>query len=151
MVWRGECWTASISEYPRDAVESSLSDILERCVHPKYSLSSKAARGILRRAEKRGKELPKELERALQKVAGDGGAKELSRYPHEIGETGGQRSLSAPKVIRTVGDYDNPIIKVDDKPMLAANPMSDRQMALQQGISSARGFRGSPTGGLACV
>jgi hypothetical protein len=42
-----------------------LSQILEDCPHPKYSLSAKACQGILNRANRRGKELPKELEIAL--------------------------------------------------------------------------------------
>jgi hypothetical protein len=37
----------------------------------RYFLSSKAAAGILRRAEARGKELPTALHRALQQVAGE--------------------------------------------------------------------------------
>ena len=36
----------------------------------KYFLSARAARGILRRAERRGKELPEMLHRALLQVAG---------------------------------------------------------------------------------
>jgi len=216
MVWRGECWTANISECPNDAVESSLSDILERRVHPKYSLSPKAARGILRRAEKRGKKLPERLAEALESVAGvltpterhsspapseqeeqsqireatrgtssptaaktqapprpsdrqtptpqggrtaSGGTAGRGRKSPsspsspgsgemtgedtngslELGMTESpgrsrphppETSAPGPKVIRTVGDYDNPRIVVDDKPMLAANPMSDREMAV---------------------
>jgi hypothetical protein len=67
----GECLTLSISEYPSDAVASSLSDILETGVVPRrYFLSAKACLGILRRAAKRGKELPKMLEEALKAAAG---------------------------------------------------------------------------------
>jgi hypothetical protein len=48
----------------------SLSDILETGDVPqRYFLSAKACMGILRRAEKRGKELPPQLARALQVVA----------------------------------------------------------------------------------
>ncbi len=62
--------TLSISEYPSDAVASSLSDILETGELPQqFYLSSRACRGILRRAEKRGKELPEELKLALLAVA----------------------------------------------------------------------------------
>lgn len=57
--------TASFGESPSDAVESRLSQILEDTPHPKYSLSAKACAGILRRAERRGKKLPPELEAAL--------------------------------------------------------------------------------------
>jgi len=66
---RGVCWTASTSEYPRDAAVCSLSDILEPEVDAKYFLSPKACRGILRRAEKRGKELPCLLRQALERTA----------------------------------------------------------------------------------
>jgi hypothetical protein len=65
-----EYWTLAISEYPSDAVASSLSDILETGEVPQqYFLSSRACRGILRRAEKRGKDLPEALKSALLAVA----------------------------------------------------------------------------------
>lgn len=64
---RGERLTHSFGESPSVAVESSLSQILEPSenVNPKYFLSKKACQGILRRAEKRGKVLPKPLLYAL--------------------------------------------------------------------------------------
>ena len=66
----GECWTLSTPEYPSDGVASSLSDILETGDVPqRYFLSATACRGILRRAEKRGKELPAALHAALRSVA----------------------------------------------------------------------------------
>ncbi len=68
-VWRGACWMHSTSESPNVAVGSSLSDILEPRVQPKFYLSPRACRGILRRAEKRGRELPEALRRALTAVA----------------------------------------------------------------------------------
>ena len=52
------------------AVASSLSRILEAEPHPKYYLSKTACLGILRRAKKRGKELPPVLKRALEIQAG---------------------------------------------------------------------------------
>ncbi len=49
----------------------SLSQVLESGpVHQRYFLSEKACSGILRRAEKRGKELPAQLRQALQAAAG---------------------------------------------------------------------------------
>lgn len=67
-----EFLTLNISEYPSDAVVCSLSDILETGDLPqRYFLSAKACRGILRRAEKRGKDLPPMLARALEQVAVD--------------------------------------------------------------------------------
>jgi len=64
-----EFWTLSISEYPSDGVASSLLDILETGeLPPRYYLSGTACRGILRRAEKRDKELPEALRSALLAV-----------------------------------------------------------------------------------
>ena len=57
--------TLSIGECPRDAVESTLSQILEESAPEKYSLSKKACEGILRRAFRRGKRLPYMLLEAL--------------------------------------------------------------------------------------
>ena len=55
---------------PNGDVVCSLSDILETGDHlQRYCLSAKACAGILRRAEKRGKTLPKALRAALQAVA----------------------------------------------------------------------------------
>jgi hypothetical protein len=48
----------------------SLSEVLEPHVAPKYFLSPTAAKGILRRAEKRGKTLPETLSQALLAVSG---------------------------------------------------------------------------------
>lgn len=61
----GEYSTHSFGECPSDAVGSRLSQILEDMPPRKYSLSAKACAGILRRAERRGKTLPQELEQAL--------------------------------------------------------------------------------------
>jgi hypothetical protein len=43
-----------------------LSQILEAHVPEKYSLSAQACRGILNRAQRRGKELPPMLKEALE-------------------------------------------------------------------------------------
>ena len=60
----------SFGESPREENVSLLSQILEDTPHPKYCLSAKAVIGILRRANKRGKELPTELRLALQTQSG---------------------------------------------------------------------------------
>ena len=62
----GEYTTRSFGESPSVAVVSRLSQILEDNPHPKYFLSTKACQGILRRAERRGKELPPMLKAALE-------------------------------------------------------------------------------------
>ena len=64
----GKLLTVNSLEYPSAAAVCSLSDILETQVDLKYFLSAKACRGILRRADKRGKDLPPMLLRALQAV-----------------------------------------------------------------------------------
>jgi hypothetical protein len=72
-----ECWTLSMSEHPAshtlshsDGVVCSLSDVLETGAVPqRFFLSPKACKGILRRAEKRGKSLPPSLAEALRAVA----------------------------------------------------------------------------------
>jgi hypothetical protein len=74
--WRGGLSTAVSSECRSDeggcsSSEPSLSQILEepQNVPAKYSLSARAAQGILRRAEKRGRTLPQHLADALQAVS----------------------------------------------------------------------------------
>ncbi len=72
-----EFWTLNTSEHAASpglchsaAVVCSLSDILETGDVPqRYYLTAKACQGILRRAEKRGKELPPMLKTALIAVA----------------------------------------------------------------------------------
>ena len=68
--WRGGASTLNTGVSPKDAKESSLSQILQADPPLKYYLSPKACLGILRRAFERGKELPKKLECALKIQAG---------------------------------------------------------------------------------
>ena len=65
--------TLNTSEYRNGATASSLSDILETGAVPqRYFLTGTACRGILRRAERRGKALPEALRLALLAVSGGG-------------------------------------------------------------------------------
>ena len=66
LLHQGFCLTLNLSEKPRIANPSLLSEILEEDADPRYNLSSKACRGILNRANKRGKRLPEVLEEALR-------------------------------------------------------------------------------------
>lgn len=68
LAWR--VLDAQYWESPSAAVESRLSWILEETPPEKYYLSAKACSGILTRAERRGKELPKELQIALKIQSG---------------------------------------------------------------------------------
>jgi hypothetical protein len=73
---RGESLTPNISEWPNDAAVCSLSQVLEQTLTPqRFFLSSKACAGILRRAEKRGKKLPEQLQNALLAVVQEGDQK----------------------------------------------------------------------------
>ena len=65
-------WNHILALSLKDEGVCSLSDILEASgnVQRRYCLSAKACAGILRRAEKRGKELPPALLKALMAVAG---------------------------------------------------------------------------------
>ena len=65
----GEYTMHSFGESPNEENASRLSQILEEHPLPKYYLSDRACAGILNRASKRGKELPKELKEALEAQA----------------------------------------------------------------------------------
>ena len=61
----GELSMLNIGESPNEERESTLSQILEVNPHQKYYLSKIACEGILKRASRRGKELPEVLRMAL--------------------------------------------------------------------------------------
>lgn len=63
------CLTLNIGEKPRTENPTRLSQILEDSPDEKYMLSARACDGILRRANRRGKELPTELREALERQA----------------------------------------------------------------------------------
>ena len=65
----GEYTMHSFGESPKEDADSLLSQILEDTPPQKYFLSAKACQGILNRASRRGKELPKELREALENQA----------------------------------------------------------------------------------
>lgn len=64
--WLGASSTLNFGEYPNVAEESGLSQILEDNVPQRYYLSARACVGVLRRAERRGKELKPILKLALE-------------------------------------------------------------------------------------
>jgi hypothetical protein len=82
------CLTLNTLEYPKDADECLLSDVLEIGSLPqKYYLTPTACQGILRRAEKRGKELPTLLRTALEHCA-----QEITRESTQMMPRGGGES-----------------------------------------------------------
>ena len=82
----GESSMRNTSESLSDAAESFLSEILQVDAPEKYSLSPKACLGILRRAEKRGKELPPMLRDALMEVVGSDGAEMIEDIEEDFNE-----------------------------------------------------------------
>ena len=74
---RGASSMLNTSECHNHAVESSLWQVLEPVTQPKYSLSPRAAEGILRRAKARGKILPDLLRLALHNIANPISAEQL--------------------------------------------------------------------------
>ena len=63
-----EFLTLNTSEFPNEGVESSLLDVLTVIgeVPQRYYLTPRASRGILRRADKRGRKIAPSLRLALQ-------------------------------------------------------------------------------------
>lgn len=79
--WCGELTTRNTGECPNAVVVSRLSQILEETPHPKYNLTPKACQGILRRAERRGKDLPKLLKAALIRQSKGASPQERTEAP----------------------------------------------------------------------
>jgi hypothetical protein len=64
----GVPWTLNFSDWHNGAKEFTLSQTLVPNAPEKYFLSAKACQGILNRAQRRGKELPKILKEALEEA-----------------------------------------------------------------------------------
>lgn len=79
--WCGELMTRNTGECPNAAVVSRLSQILEETPHPKYNLTAKACQGILRRAERRGKDLQKLLKAVLIRQSQGASPQERTETP----------------------------------------------------------------------
>ena len=79
--WCGELTTRNTGECPNAVVVSRLSQILEETPHPKYNLTQKACQGILRRAERRGKDLPKLLKAVLIRQSQGASPQERTEAP----------------------------------------------------------------------
>jgi site-specific DNA-cytosine methylase len=112
MALPGAFSTLNTSESPNNAVESGLSAVLEAGEVPrKYYLSPAACAGILRRAAKRGRELPPRLKAALERIAWptdkDSRIKEVSVSPQinsKAGTGGGNLPLVMAWKQRPEGD-----------------------------------------------
>lgn len=110
------------------AEESRLSQILEANPLPKYNLTAKACLGLLRRAERRGKNLPERLKQVLLMQSASGGG-------CDEGEKG---ALVQTEKSGTLGT-------VNDQTIFAAIPINDKATRWQGGGES-RNHDGSGNG-----
>ncbi len=70
-----------IGTFAYKPVRTRLSQILEETPHPKYNLTAKACQGILRRAERRGKDLQKLLKQVLIRQSQGASPQERTEAP----------------------------------------------------------------------
>lgn len=101
------------------AEESRLSQILEVNPLPKYNLTAKACLGILRRAERRGKDLPERLKAVLLMQSASGGGC----------DGGGKGALVQTEKSGTLGTG-------NDQTIFAAIPINDKSTRWQGGGES---------------
>ena len=108
------CLTLNTLEYPKDADECLLSDVLEIGSLPqKYYLTPTACQGILRRAEKRGKELPILLLTALQHCV-----QEITKESEITKLRGGGKLIMTEKVSPTLQTSCNDYSRADGFTMM---------------------------------
>ena len=127
--WLGECMTRNTGESPNAAVVSRLSQILEVTPQEKYSLSAKACQGILRRAGRRGKDLPEMLKTVLLMQSESGGGC----------DGGGKGALVQEEKSGTLGTG-------NDQTIFAAIPINDKATRWQGGGEESRNHDGSGNG-----
>nr|DAL45700.1 MAG TPA_asm: Cytosine specific methyltransferase [Caudoviricetes sp.] len=149
--WLGECMTRNTGECPNVAVESRLSQILEATPPAKYSLTAKACLGILRRAERRGKDLPKLLKAVLIRQSQGASPQEQTEAPAPTEaptsyavrirggcDGGGKGALVQTEKSGTLGTG-------NDQTIFAAIPINDKATRWQGGGES-RNHDGSGNG-----
>lgn len=149
--WCGELTTRNTGECPNAVVVSRLSQILEDNPQEKYSLSAKACQGILRRAERRGKDLPKLLKAVLlsQSASGggcDGGGKGALVQTDKSGTlgTGNDQTIFAP----TAYSFDS----LSSNSMKSKNPHSGcREVDVAKTLDTTDPTPSKNQGGIAVV
>jgi hypothetical protein len=99
-------------ESPSVAVASTLSSILEANAPEKYYLSAKACEGILRRAERRGKQLPPMLKTALEQMI------EREKASMDTMETSQEESLLPSELIAESQQGETELSSEDDSWMM---------------------------------
>lgn len=149
--WCGELTTRNTGECPNAAVVSRLSQILEETPHPKYNLTAKACQGILRRAERRGRDLPKLLKAVLIRQSQGASPQERTEAPAPTEaptsyavrirggcDGGGKGALVQTEKSGTLGTG-------NDQTIFAAIPINDKATRWQGGGES-RNHDGSGNG-----
>lgn len=151
----GEYMTHNIGESPNAVVESRLSAILEECPHQKYYLSPKACQGILTRATRRGKELPKPLLQALNNQIecwddlgnGNGQSHVTEYYTEEVSQT--LNCMHDPMTILDPCAYQ--LVGVNSNSMKSSNPNSGCYETEQAGTMTTNGCVPNNQGGTAIM
>lgn len=151
----GEYMTHNIGESPNAVVESRLSAILEECPHQKYYLSPKACQGILTRATRRGKELPKPLLQALNNQIeywdapgnGNGQSHVTEYYTEEVSQT--LSCMHDPMTILDPCAYQ--LVGVNSNSMKSSNPNSGCYETEQAGTITTNGCVPNNQGGTAIM
>lgn len=118
-----ERYCLNCGEKPLMEMPSKLSQILEHNPDPKYKLSQKACLGILRRAERRGKVLPKMLDDALRRQAG------LSVFKNE------QESPEGGKEILIQNERTGALSTLNNQSVCVLNDQGGQQMSISEDVS----------------
>lgn len=141
--WLGECMTRNTGECPNAAVVSRLSQILEVTPQEKYSLSAKACQGILRRAERRGKDLPETLKAVLIQQLQGASPQERTEAP---ALTEAPTSYAVRIRVGCDGGGKGALVQEDKSGTLGTgNDQTIFCMATQQGGAEVRGDDRAPT------
>jgi len=138
MASRGGLWTRDTAESLNGAegcsssacecVMTTLTDILQPSVPQRYSLSPRAAAGILRRAARRGRDLPPHLEQALRSQADlPDDTERASTPPSMTAPSSSVRRLSPVETERLMGLPDGWTIAKDWKGRTPSSPKEDKE------------------------
>lgn len=137
----------NITEAPTNPNPSKLSEILQSDVDPKYFLSEKACRGILRRAHDRGKKLPEALKIALENQANgfnipvNGGTYRKQAHPRNANEGQGWEETDTSDTLNVFdnGEARTPNLIVDPVPFAQNEREEVRDLGDKSGSLSASG------------
>ena len=135
----GDCTMLNTGESPNEERESHLSQILEVTPPPRYSLSARACQGILNRANKRGKQLPEVLEKALTNQAATQSRYEGGVEVDSLGHKAGKGALVQTELSGTLGvSQDQTLFQnVPDNKCLNSWDVQSKHIQPESGIAEA--------------